>query len=88
MRPPPTLEQSCASNTELVKIWHEENELKPEDVYLKSGKKIKWNCFVCNHIYEQTPDIKYRNTKCPYCATPNVLYFSSIENLYNNHQLS
>lgn len=67
----PCFEKSCASNPELVKIWHIENELKPEQVYLKSGKKFKWNCLTCNHIYEQKPDTKYReNTGCPYCSKP------------------
>jgi rubrerythrin len=66
----PTFEKSCASNPELVKIWSIENELKPEQVYLKSGKKIKWSCLKCNHIYEQTPGHKFIGRKCPYCSIP------------------
>ena len=64
-------EKSCASNPELVKIWHIENELNPEQVSLKSKIKIKWNCFTCNHIYEQTPNKKFSGRNCPYCSIPS-----------------
>jgi hypothetical protein len=70
----PPFEKSCASNQELVKIWHVGNELKPEEVYLKSCHKIKWNCFTCNHTYEQTIKNKNRNKfDCPYCAIPSKI---------------
>lgn len=73
-------EKSCASNPELVKIWHTQNEFNPEQVYLKSGKIIKWSCFTCNHIYEQKPDTKYRkNTGCPYCSSPSQKLCKNIE---------
>lgn len=79
----PSFEKSCASNPELVKIWSTENELKPEQVYLKSGKKFKWNCFTCNHTYDQTPNNKYKqNQGCPYCAIPNKILCDNVECLY------
>jgi hypothetical protein len=68
-------EKSCASNPELVKIWHTQNEFNPEQVYLKSCIKIKWNCFTCNHTYDQTVKNKNRNKfDCPYCAIPSKFY--------------
>ena len=67
-------EKSCASNPELVKIWHTQNEFNPEQVYLKSCIKIKWNCFTCNHTYDQTVKNKNRNKfNCPYCAIPSKI---------------
>ena len=43
-------------------------------------KKIKWNCFTCNHIYEQKPDNKCRkNTGCPYCSNPSQKLCENIE---------
>ena len=80
----PPFEKSCAHNPELVKIWSTENELNPEQVYLKSGKKIKWNCFTCNHTYEQTPDTKNKkNTGCPYCSNSKLCENNNCKDCFN-----
>lgn len=69
----PKLEKSCASNIELVKIWSTENKLKSEQVSLSSKIQIKWNCFICNHVYDQTPDSKSQGRNCPYCSIPSKI---------------
>ena len=70
----PTFEQSCASIPENVLIWHIDNDLKPEQVFKCCGKMIKWNCFSCDHVYEQTPAKKNGYGRgCPYCCNPPKL---------------
>lgn len=91
----PSFEKSCSSNPELVKIWSTENELKPEQVYLKSNKIFKWDCLTCNHIYNQSPDTKNsKKARCPYCSNPpqklcedNNCEECFNKTLYDNHQL-
>jgi len=61
-------EKSCASH-EISKAWSSNNEVQPRQVFLQSNKKVKFNCLICYHIYENTPNhYYYRDGSCPYCA--------------------
>jgi very-short-patch-repair endonuclease len=61
-------EKTCASHT-MSESWSSLNELQPRMVFLQSNKHIQFNCKVCLHTYETTPNHYYnRNGSCPYCA--------------------
>jgi|UniRef100_A0A6C0BF54 very-short-patch-repair endonuclease len=61
-------EKSCASH-EMNNAWSPENEIQPRHIFLKSNKKIKFNCLNCFHTYDNTPNHYYqRGGSCPYCA--------------------
>jgi very-short-patch-repair endonuclease len=50
-------------------IWSSKNDLLPEQVGVSCDKKFLFNCYICNHEYEQSPcDKSYKETGCPYCA--------------------
>ncbi len=60
---------------DLVKEWHPEKNgnLKPENVSLKSGKKVWWICSKssCEHPHEWQSTISNRSDKgsgCPFCT--------------------
>jgi very-short-patch-repair endonuclease len=59
------LEYSCYK---YINIWSEKNIKKPEAVAIRSGIKYLFNCDICNHEYEQTPDKKYIGRGCPFCS--------------------
>ena len=52
--------------------WSDKNELKPRDVFIRSGKKYLFDCDVCNHEFESSLlNITAKTGKwCPYCCTP------------------
>jgi hypothetical protein len=63
------LNRSCVIYNE---IWSSKNNLRSEEVSLNSHKKYWFNCKVCPHDYEQSPDNKTRRDDgCPYCAVPS-----------------
>lgn len=45
--------------------------LKPSDVVAGSNKKYWWVCEL-NHEWEQSPNIRVRGNKCPYCANQKL----------------
>ena len=60
--------KSCASH-EMDKAWHLDNDIQSRHVFLQSNKKIKFNCLICFHIYETTPNHYYnRDNQCSYCS--------------------
>ena len=61
-------DKSCASH-EISKAWHLDNEKKSRHVFLQSNTKIKFNCLICLHTYETTPNHYYnRDNQCSYCS--------------------
>ena len=64
--------KSCASH-EMNEAWSSLNEIKSQDVFLQSNKKIKFNCIRCSHEYETTPNHYYnRDGSCPFCANQRL----------------
>jgi very-short-patch-repair endonuclease len=59
------LKNSCSVYKD---TWSDNNKEKCEYVAIGSDKKFLFNCDVCNHEYEQSPDNKSRGKGCPYCA--------------------
>ncbi len=55
----------------LVKEWSSLNRDKPEDVSLRSGKRILWECSKCLYIWTNTPDKRVIGRGCPKCANEN-----------------
>lgn len=63
---PKSIEKSCYIYRD---IWSSKNDINPEKVAISSGiKKFWFDCHICRHDYEQTPNSKTRGTGCPYCA--------------------
>lgn len=61
-------EKSFATH-EKAKYWSEKNILKPEQVYLCSGKTFLFNCDICEHEFNMSPiNISSRNRWCSYCS--------------------
>lgn len=60
-------ENSFASNPK-SKFWSNKNELKPQNVTIRSGKKYIFNCNICNHEFETSPDTIGNGNWCPYCS--------------------
>ena len=61
-------DKSCASH-EMDKAWHLDNGKKSRYVFLQSNTKIKFNCLICLHTYETTPNHYYnRDNQCSYCS--------------------
>lgn len=65
----PELENSCII---YENIWSEENKLESYQVFKQSNKKYKFNCYTCNHIYEQAPDCKINGSGCPFCVSKEL----------------
>lgn len=52
---------------DLLQEWcYEKNEIRPENIYYGSSKKIWWKC-KNNHVWEATPYNRVNGTGCPYC---------------------
>src|SRR5438132_953772 len=62
-----SFERSFASS-ENSKFWSRENKLTPDKVYLNSNKKYKFDCNICNHIFEVSLDKINTGRFCPYCV--------------------
>ena len=68
-----------------VDCWHKDNELKPRKVFKSSGKKIKFNCDVCNHNFSSSLNNILRfNNWCPYCSNQTLCNKEECEHCYNN----
>jgi DNA-directed RNA polymerase subunit RPC12/RpoP/very-short-patch-repair endonuclease len=60
--------KSCASH-EMSKAWSSLNYVTSRNIFLQSNKKIIFNCLICKHQYETTPNHYYnRDGSCPYCS--------------------
>jgi len=66
----------CDQNPKLVQCWHPDNEKRPHQVSLMSGKFIKFTCEVCNHVFEVKPNaVKQQGSWCPFCASKRLCPF-------------
>jgi hypothetical protein len=60
-------EKSFASHQK-AEFWSVKNKEKPDEVFMKSGKKFWFDCNKCNHSFEVSLDsIVLRSTWCKYC---------------------
>jgi very-short-patch-repair endonuclease/ribosomal protein L31 len=65
--------KSCGSNPKLLVEWSTLNEKTPRQTFLQSNVKVKFNCSICNHLYETTPASYFRNNgSCPYCGNQRL----------------
>ena len=78
--------QEKTSNDKLkIECWHEENKLKPRDVFKSSSKKYKFNCDVCNHdFYSSLCNVSRLNNWCPYCSNQKLCNKEDCNYCYNN----
>lgn len=70
----PVCSSLVEKNPELSKEWNalKNYPLSPLDVTIGSGKKVWWNCKVCNFEWESTVVSRNAGTGCPSCSG-NVL---------------
>ena len=72
---------------DLVKEWHEENLISPEDVTLSSNKKVYWVCSKCGYGNNKEWNCKIQgrtsgNTGCPACVGKVVTDKNRLSVLY------
>jgi hypothetical protein len=69
-------ERSFASH-EKAAYWSDKNKVKPNDVFMCSGKTFIFNCGECNHEFNRKLNDINRGRWCPYCS--NTLLCSNDE---------
>jgi very-short-patch-repair endonuclease len=62
---PKSIEKSCYKYKD---NWSYKNSISPELVSISSNKKYWFNCDICSHEYEQSPNSKSKGAGCPYCV--------------------
>jgi len=60
-------EKSFASH-EKAQFWSDKNELKPNEVFKCSNTKFCFNCNICNHEFDISPNNVNTGYWCPYCV--------------------
>jgi very-short-patch-repair endonuclease len=60
-------EKSFASH-EKAQYWSDKNELKPNEVFKCSNTKFCFNCNICNHEFDISPNNVNTGYWCPYCV--------------------
>ena len=69
-----SFEKSFASH-EKAKYWSSKNELRPTQVYRGTVKKFIFDCIICKHSFETSPNV-ITNPKssawCPFCANQKL----------------
>jgi very-short-patch-repair endonuclease len=66
------LSKSCASH-EMTEAWSTKNIIVSRNVFLQTNKKYIFNCLVCKHEYETTPNRYYnRKGSCSYCTNTQL----------------
>lgn len=77
------LSKSCASH-EMAKAWSSKNLILPRDVFLQTNKKYIFNCLICKHEYETTPNHYYnRKGSCSYCDNKQLCDDDSCKECFN-----
>jgi|LakMenEpi03Aug12_release.lakeMendotaPanAssembly.Ray.scaffolds.fasta_scaffold277466_2 hypothetical protein len=51
------------------KFWSEKNQVQPRSVSIGSAKKYWFNCIVCKHYFDISPNNITSGSWCPYCAS-------------------
>lgn len=54
------------------KHWSNNNNIHPCQIYIKSNKKYMFNCELCNHQFESTPNRVSSGGWCGYCANKQL----------------
>jgi len=75
-------EKSFASNPK-SKFWSDKNKLKPQNVTIRSGKKYLFNCNICNHEFETSPDTVGNGNWCPYCGNTKLCENNDCKECFN-----
>ena len=60
-------EKSFASH-EKAQYWSDKNEFKPNEVFKCSNTKFCFNCNICNHEFDISPNNVNTGYWCPYCV--------------------
>lgn len=70
----PGFNDLASSDPSLAAQWHPvmNNNMKPTDITLHSGKKVWWQCEK-GHVWQASADHRARGQNCPYCANRRVL---------------
>lgn len=56
-----------------LKEWnYEKNTLLPNEITLKSNKKVWWKCEKCNYEWESTPYNRFQGKGCPKCGLKKI----------------
>jgi very-short-patch-repair endonuclease len=67
-----------------VHLWSKNNNKNPRSVTLSSHTKYLFNCDVCNHEIQKSPDSIKRNEWCIYCVKKQICFDDKCEFCKNN----
>jgi hypothetical protein len=73
---------------EISKQWHpiKNGDLKPEDVLVKSGKRVWWQCDK-GHEWETRVEKRTRGTGCPFCdnktSKPEMRIYAELKTIFD-----
>ncbi|ALH07108.1 putative endonuclease [Port-miou virus] len=67
----PCFERSFASY-EKTKCWSSKNKKSARQTFLHSGTKTWFDCDVCKHEFEATPDNVSNGNWCPFCSNKKL----------------
>ena len=79
--------EKTAKNNLKINCWliKKNNDLKPRDVSISSGKKCWFKCDVCNHDFNSSlNNISRLNSWCPYCAVQKLCSDTDCEHCFKN----
>lgn len=73
--------KSFASNTRSDN-WSYLNTIKPTKVFTHSNKPYIFDCDVCNHTFETSPNRVSKGHWCPYCANQKLCSFEDCNSCF------
>ena len=74
----PPFEKSFASH-EKAKCWSDKNKKSARNTFLHWGKKAWFDCDVCEHDFQATPNNVSNGGWCPYCSNRQLCDSSECE---------
>ena len=60
------------ASSPMVKYFSKDNTANPRQIFLSSGKKYIFDCDVCKHQIEKSPDTIKGSIGCPFCANQRL----------------
>ncbi|ALH07053.1 putative endonuclease [Port-miou virus] len=77
-------EKSFASHKYSGQWLHEKNKKTPREVFISSGKKVWFECKVCVHTFELSPNtISTTGCFCPFCSGVRICLEDDCEMCFN-----
>jgi DNA-directed RNA polymerase subunit RPC12/RpoP len=76
-------ERSFASHPK-SKFWSNKNKLNSNQIFISAPKKYLFDCKICNHEFEMSPNKITNNRWCPYCSHQKLCEDDNCKDCFNN----